>query len=98
MALLLGGFAEFAEFFHHGLDEFLGVSEFLGDHAEVHRGNSGVALAGAIDPVLANEDERIGDAVKRDREASAIAPEALLRMLKFVVMLLECGHVTPSIL
>src|SRR5882724_11859453 len=98
MALLLGGFAEFAEFFHHRLDEFLGVGEFLGDHAEVHRGNSGVALAGAIDAVLADEDERICDAVKRHRQASAIAPEALLRMLKFVVMLFKSRHVSPSVL
>src|SRR5260221_2009351 len=98
MALLLGGFAGLAELFHHGLDEFLGVGEFLGDHAEVHSRHGGIALAGAIDAVLADEDERIGDAVKRHRQASTIAPEALLRMLKFVVMLFKRRHVTPSIL
>jgi len=79
--LLLGGFAEFAEFFHYRLDEFFGVGEFLGNHAEVHRGNRGVALAGAIDAVLADEDECIGDAVERDRQAAAVAPESLLGVL-----------------
>jgi len=68
------------------------VGEFLGDHAEVHRGDGGIALAGAIDSVLADEDQRIGDTVERDGQASAVAPEALLGMLEFVVMLLECRH------
>jgi hypothetical protein len=88
--LLLGGFAEFAEFFHHRLDEFFGVGEFLGDHAEVHRGNRGIAHAGAVDAVLADEDKGVGDAIEGDGEAAAVAPEALLEMLEFVVMLLEC--------
>ena len=88
--MLLGGFAEFAEFFHYGLDEFFGVGEFLGDHAEVHRGNRGIAHAGAVDAVLADEDERVGDAVEGDSKAASVAPEALLRMFQLVVMLLEC--------
>jgi hypothetical protein len=92
------GFAEFAEFFHYGLDEFFGVGKFLGDHAEVHGGDGGIALAGAVDAVLADEDEGVGDAVERDRQASAVAPEALLKVLDFVVMFLESRHVTPSVL
>src|SRR5258708_25810093 len=65
------------------------MGEFLGDHAEVHRRNRGIALAGAIDPVLADEDERVGDAIERDGEAAAVPPEALLEVLQFVVMLLK---------
>jgi hypothetical protein len=90
--LLLSGFAGFAEFFHYRLDEFLGVSEFLGDNAQVHGGDGGVALTGAIDAVLADEDEGVGDAVERDGEAAAVAPEALLEVLEFVVMLFKSGH------
>ena len=93
----MGGFAGLAEFFHYGLDEFLGVSELLGDHAEVHGGEGGVALAGAIDTVLADEDQGIGDAVEGDGQAAAVAAEALLEVLQFVVMLLKCRHVTPSV-
>jgi len=68
------------------------MGEFLGDHAEVHRRNRGIALAGAIDPVLADEDERVGDAIERDGEAAAVPPEALLEVLQFVVMLLKSRH------
>src|SRR5258707_2952464 len=88
----LVGFAQFAEFFHHGLDEFFGVGEFLGDHAEVHRGNRGIALAGAVDAVLTDEDERVGDAIERDGEAAAIPSEALLEVLEVVVVLLKSRH------
>jgi hypothetical protein len=88
----LVGFAQFAEFFHYGLDEFLGVSEFLGDHAEVHCGDGGVALAGAVDAVLADEDQGVGDAVERDGEAATVASEPLLEVLEFVVMLLKSRH------
>src|SRR6266478_2707109 len=91
-AALLGGFAEFAEFFHYGLDEFFGVGEFLGDHTEVHGRDGGVAHAGAVDAVLADEDERVGDAVEGDGQAAAVAPEALLEVLELVVVLLECRH------
>jgi hypothetical protein len=86
------GFARLAELFHHRLDEFFGVGEFLGDHAEVHGGDGGVALAGAVDAVLADQDKGIGDAVEGDGEASPVAPKALLGVLEFVVMLLECRH------
>jgi hypothetical protein len=92
------GFAGFAEFFHYGLDEFFSVGEFLGDHTDVHGGDGGIALAGAVDTVLADEDEGVGDAVERDGEAAAVAAEALFGVLEFVVMFLECRHVTPSVL
>jgi len=96
-AALLSGFAEFAEFFHYGLDEFFGVGEFRGDHAEVHGGDGGIPLAGAIDAVLADEDQRICDAVERHSEAATIPPEALLRMFQLVVMLFKRRHGSPSI-
>jgi hypothetical protein len=86
------GFAEFAEFFHYGLDEFFGVGQFLGDHAQIHGRHGRIAHTGAVDAVLADEDEGVGDAVERDGQAAAIAPEALLGVLEFVVMFLESRH------
>ena len=91
----LVGFAEFAKFFHYGLDEFFGVGEFLGDHAKVHGGDGGVALAGAVDAVLADEDEGVGDAVERDGQAATVASEALLGVFEFVVVFVESRHGAP---
>jgi hypothetical protein len=68
------------------------VGEFLGDHAEVHGGDGGIALAGAVDAVLADQDKGIGDAVEGDGKTAAVAPKALFGVLEFVVMLLECRH------
>src|SRR5258707_12910373 len=79
----LVGFAQFAEFFHHRLDEVFGMGEFLRDYAEVHRGNRGIALAGAIDPALPDEYERVGVAIERDCEASQVPPDARLEGVKF---------------
>jgi hypothetical protein len=72
---VLGRFIVPLETFHHGLQQFFGVSEFLSDHAQIHRGNCGIALTSAVDAMLADENQRVGDAVKRDCEAAAV-PEA----------------------
>ena len=84
--------ARLAEFLHDGLDEFLGMGEFLSDHAEVHGGNGGIALAGAVDAVLADEDEGVGDAVEGDGEAATVAAKALLEMLEVVAVFVKGGH------
>jgi len=88
-AALLSGFAEFAQFFHYRLDEFFGVGEFRGDHAEVHGRYRGIAHAGAIDAVLADEDEGVGDAVEGDGQPASVAAEALLGVFQLVVMLFK---------
>jgi hypothetical protein len=93
----LGGFAGFAEFFHYRLDQFFGVGEFLGDHADVHRGERGIALAGAIDAVLPDQDECVGDAIEGDGEAATIAAEALFGVFEDVSVFVEGGHCFSNI-
>src|SRR5215469_361250 len=92
-----GGFAGFAKFFHYRLDEFLGVVEFLGDHAQIHSWHVGIALTGAVDAVLTDQDESIGDAVQGDGKAAAVATITLLGVFKFVAMFVKGGHVAPSV-
>src|SRR5215469_18872181 len=91
-----GGFAGFAKFFHYRLDEFLGVVEFLGDHAQIHSWHVGIALTGAVDAVLTDQDESIGDAVQGDGKAAAVATITLLGVFKFVAMFVKGGHDAPS--
>jgi hypothetical protein len=42
------------------LDELFGVGKFLIDHSQVHGWDGGIALAGAVDAVLADKDEGVG--------------------------------------
>jgi hypothetical protein len=85
-------FAGFAEFFHYRLDQFFRVGEFLGDHADVHRGKRGIALAGAIDTVLADQDEGISDAIEGHGEAAAIAAEPLFGVFEDLAVFIKGGH------
>jgi hypothetical protein len=74
------------------LNEFLGVGEFLRDHAKVHGGDGGIALAGTVNAVLADQDESVGDAVEGDGEAAAVATEALFGVFEFLAVLVKSGH------
>ena len=85
--MLLVGFAEFAKLFHHRLDEFFGVGEFLRDHTEVHRGNRGIAHAGAVDAVLADQDQGVGQAIEADGQSPAFFAKSLLVVFQFLGML-----------
>ena len=67
----MGGFALLAELLHDGLDEGFGAFHAAEDGLEVERGLAGVARGGAVDAVLADEDERVGEQVEGDGEASA---------------------------
>ena len=84
--------AAFAQFFHYGLDEFLGVGQFLGDEADVQGGLGGIALGVAIDGVLADEDEGVGEAVEGDGEAAALGAEHLFIVVEFFAVFFKSVH------
>jgi hypothetical protein len=53
------------------LDERLCVAKFLRDQPNIHRWNFRIALSVAIDAVLADKDQSIGEPIERDSQASA---------------------------
>ena len=58
------------ELFHRALDELLGVVELLEDKGDVHLWLAGEPITPTVDTMLADQRERIGQQVERDREAS----------------------------
>ena len=53
-----------AQVFHYRLDELLGFGEFKGDDPDVHHGGVWIAVGVAIDAMLADEYQSVGDEVK----------------------------------
>jgi hypothetical protein len=60
------------EFAHGGLDEVLGAVDLVEDGLEIKRGLGGIAVGDAIDAVLADEDDGVGEHVERDGEAASL--------------------------
>ena len=56
---------------HYIGDKLLGVIEALGDDLDVHGRLAGLARTLAINPVLAHQNQRIGEEIQCDREAAA---------------------------
>src|SRR5262245_10819579 len=77
------------ELFHGALHELLGVVELLDDQRDVHLRLPGEPIAPAIDAVLPDERERIGEQIERHGEAAARGPHHRLVMLERVAMLVE---------
>jgi hypothetical protein len=86
------GFAFFAELFHHRLDEFLGAANFVEHSVEVEGGFRGVAAGGAVDSVLADEDEGVGEHVEGDGEAAAGRAHHEFVLLDLFVAGIKDGH------
>src|ERR1700694_1440405 len=87
-------FAFRAQIFHHALNELLGLSQFVCDDLNVHGRLGGIAMAVAIDSVLAYQHHRVRHAVKRHREASAMGPQHLFVVLDLFLVVVKCGHWT----
>src|SRR5579859_3968835 len=85
-------FSRLPDLLHHRLHQFLGVHQLLRDHPNIHRRNRRIALAGAIDAVLAHQHQRIGQAVQSHRQPSAFLAEHLFVVLQFVLVFSKCGH------
>jgi len=54
------------------LDELLGAVDLVENGLQVERGLGGIAAGDAVDAVLADEDEGVGEHVERDGEAAAL--------------------------
>src|ERR1700704_1297783 len=87
-------FAFRAQIFHHALNELLGFPQLFRDDLNIHSGFGGVAMAVAIDSVLAHNHHRIRYAVQRHCKAPAVRSQHLLVMLDLFLMILKCGHGT----
>jgi hypothetical protein len=69
------------EFGHGGLDELLGTVDLVENGFEVERGLGGVAIGDAVDAMLTDEDEGVGEHVERDSEAASLGTEHELVLL-----------------
>jgi len=87
-----------SKFFHHRLKQLFGVNEFLIDQPQIHDWDGWISLAGAVDAVLADQYQSVGDAIEGNGKAAAVAPEALLEMLEFLLVFLKCGIHLPPLL
>lgn len=90
--LFSGGVALRGKLFHYGLNELLGSIDFAEDGFEIERGLRGVALRGAVDSVLADEDEGVSEHVERDGEFAARRPHHEFVSFKFVAAVVKAGH------
>ena len=77
------------ERFHSALDQLLGVVQLLEDHGNVQLRLAGNTLAAAVNGMLADERQRIGDEIECDGEAPACRPHHGLVDFERVTMLLE---------
>ena len=80
------------QLFHHALDQFLGIGETLHNELNVHHGLARLALALAVDAVLAHERHGIGDGVHGDGQPAAGNAHHGLVMLQFFLLFVEYGH------
>jgi hypothetical protein len=86
------GFALLSQLFHYGADEFLGIVNGLEHNLHVSGRLAGIAIAPAIDAMLPHEDERVGEHVHGDREASSRDAHHELVLFELVVLFIEDGH------
>ena len=64
-----------AKFFHHALNEFLGLAQFTVDDLNVECRLVGHARGMAINGVLADEDHGVREPVQSDGQAPAMAAQ-----------------------
>ena len=73
-------------------DELFGVRKALGDELDVHGRFAELTDALAVDSVLADEHQSIGDAVEGDGEATAVAAHHEFVLFEIFATLLVNRH------
>ncbi len=61
----------FLDFLHGALDKILGADQAGEHHLNIHGGLGGVAGTGAVNAVLADEDEGVGEDIEGEGEFAA---------------------------
>jgi hypothetical protein len=69
----------------NALDQFLCVRNRTGDHLNIHRRFTGLPGALAINAMLANKDQGVGQNVEGNRQASTRDPHHEFVLFQFVV-------------
>jgi len=84
------------QFFEDAADEFLGVRDRTCDHLDVHGRFSRLAGALAVDTVLTDEHERVGQDVEGDGEASTGDAHHELVFLEFFAAIFVYAHTATA--
>ena len=74
---------------HRALEQLFRIVELLEDERDVHLRLTGESFAAAVDAVLADERQRIGQQIDRDGEPPAITPHHRLVHFQRVAVLIE---------
>ena len=82
----------FLEFHHHTGNQLLGVGDALVDQLNVHGGLARLPRALAIDAVLADQHQGVGQQIERDRQTSPLPPHLEFVLFEGVLAVVEDGH------
>ena len=77
---------------HYALNQLFRFANLGGDDANVHHRYSCIAIAVAIDAVLADEHKRVGQKVERDGQAAAVRTHHRFVVFQFFAMLVKSRH------
>lgn len=85
-----GAFA--LQFDHDGSNQFFSIGDAFLHNLHVHGGFTGLAGTLAIDAVLSDEDEGVGEEVEGEGEAASFLPHLEFVAIEVGGTLLEDGH------
>jgi hypothetical protein len=88
------GVAALAQLFHDGRDQLFSAVDGLEDRLQIEGRLRGIAIAGAVDTMLSDEDERVGKKVHRNGEAAALQTHHEFVALERVFVIIKNGHGT----
>src|SRR5271168_5030543 len=80
-----------AELLHDRLNQLFGAGDFAQNGFQAERGLGGVARGSAINSVLADQDQGIGEHVEGHGETAALSPHHELEMFQIIAPLHDCG-------
>lgn len=80
------------QFFHHTRDQLLGVDQALGNELNVHCRLTKLPRALAINAVLANQHQRVGDEIEGDCEPAPLLAHHEFKFFQVVLAFEIYGH------
>jgi len=82
-----------AQFLHHGLDQGLGSFHTAQYSLEIQGRHVRIAARCAIDAVLSNHNQRVGEQVEGNRQAASLHAHHELVLLQFALSFVEYAHI-----